>query len=309
MKFYRQLLAFCLLNAGATAFTVQGPSKRASVALRQADSGAYEITDFSGSDDASDMTVLTGADSTGDDSFEIFPTYEKLEHVEGGGTVRTYPMPAGVVRCQIRLETNGRPLKGEVNVWIGPLRKVHTLKFHTESGVDLPIEYTLTFKKVAPVLRISTSKDQTCPMKVGVHVPSADRSAELLGNTEKLWDNCTPEQKKLVQGGMTDGSKSAVRTWDIPSEAKSIQFLAWSRDSGKKSFKVDFELMRGPNNCMQKYFLQCGGGSQPYHAVFQTPGEGWTLRLENKKWMEDGLVNVAILPYETESYDAADIEW
>ncbi len=243
--------------------------------------------------------------------FEIFPTYDSMDYIEPGNTIRTYPMPTWATKCQMRFETNGRPLKGEANLWIGPIRKVHTLKFDTESGIEFPLEQTLTFRKVAPVLKISTADNQNYPMKVGVFVPPPDRIDELQAYTESVFASATPEQKQLIQGSNTDGKYGMRVNWTIPQHVESIQLLGWARDTGKKSFKVDIELLQGPNNIKQKIFLQCGGGTQPYHAVFQTPGPGWVVRIRNKKFVEDGLVQIAVLPYESSDPKAgkASMSW
>ena len=247
---------------------------------------------------APSTVILGSTPNKAKPDYEIFPTYESMDYVEAGETVRTYPMPPWAERVQMRFETNGRPLKGEANMWVGPLRKVHTLKFDNESGVEFPIETLLKFKKLAPVLRISTADNQNYPMKVGVFVPPPERAAELAKNTEKTFAEATADQKQIIQGSNTDGKYGMRCNWVIPQDVESIQLLGWSKDTGLKSFKVDIELLQGPNNIKQKYFLQCGGGSQPYHAVFQTPGPGWVVRIRNKKFVEDGKVQIAVVPYE-----------
>ncbi len=239
------------------------------------------------------------------ENFEVFPTFDNLEYIEPGNTIRTYQMPPWATRVQMRFETNGRPLRGEANVWIGPIRKTHTFIFDTESGTEFPIEALLKFKAGPPVLKISTGDNQHYPMKVGVFVPPPDRAAELEANTIDLFDNCPPEAKQRIQGSNTDGKYGARRNWIVPPEVDSVQMIVWSKDSSSKSFKLDIELLQGPNNIKQKYYLQCSSKNQPYHAVFQTPGiGGWTIRMRNKKFVEDGLIDVVVLPYKTTKIDS-----
>jgi|AntRauTorckE5430_2_1112549.scaffolds.fasta_scaffold00240_3 hypothetical protein len=147
-------------------------------------------------------------------------------------------------------------------------------------------------------------------MKFSAHVPSTKRALELAANTEKSFYEATKEEKMVIQGGHTDGKQGAWKYWNIPQEVDSIQLIGWSTDTGKKSFKVQCELLQGPNNVKQSMALQCGGGSQPYHMVLQTPGSGWVVRMQNKKFMADGLIEFAVLPYTTKAVETKDLaEW
>lgn len=284
MKLYSSLLALGVFNGNAFMTSAFAPISATSIST------------------STPTTLLRSTENKPD--FEIFPTFETLETIEPGGTVRTYQLPSWATRVQYRLESFGRPMRGEVNLWLGPQRLTHTLRVNNENGVIYPVQTTLKFKKGPPVLKISTSNDPVYPMRVGVHVPPPDRALELEANTERVWEACKEgTEKQLIQGGNVDGSRGAMRIWTIPHDVSSIQLLGWSRDSGKKSFKVEIELIQGPNNIKQSYFLQCGGGSQPYHVVFQTPGEGWTVRIKNKKFVEDGLVQIAVVPYTTNNDD------
>lgn len=280
--------------------------------LRQ-ESNAFILTDpkrclspmFSSSlDDGSTSPYgygLSKAEVKEEKMMELFP--EKwdtvLERIDGGTTIRSCKLPEWATRVLYRVESFGRPVRGEVKLWLGPLRETHTLKFDNENGVQFPIQSVLKFKKGPPVLRVATSSDPNCPMKVSATVPSPDRAKELEKNTEKLFHGAGPDEKKTIQGGMTNKKGGAWVYWKIPTDVESVQLIGWSINTGRKSFKAQIELLHGPNNLMQSYFLQCGGGSQPYHTVFQTPGEGWVVRVQNKKFMEDGLVQMCVLPYET----------
>jgi len=246
------------------------------------------------------------------ETFDIFPAeYDSvIERIDGGGTIRSCKLPSWATRVQYKIESFGRPCKGQVNLWLGPGRSTHTLKFDTESGVEFPIESVLKFKNGhdgAPVMKVSTTDDYCFPMKFSAHVPSPERAEELNANTEKQFYSATRDEKMVIQGSQTDGKQGAWRYWNIPQEVEAIQLLGWSVDTGKKSFKVQVELLQGPNNLKQSLFLQCGGGSQPYHTVIQTPGSGWTVRIQNKKFMEDGLTQMCVLPYEHREKEDSDL--
>ena len=235
--------------------------------------------------------------SEGED-FNMFPLQPRFETIQGGGTVKTYQMPPWATRCQYVLKTNGRPLKATVELWLGPLRRTHNLIIDNENGAEFPYQATLKFKKMAQVLKICTSETLELPVMASVSVPSPEEAKALEENTEAVFDAASPSQKKLIQGGAAGGGGGgAIRSWDIPPDVDAVQILAWARDTGKKSFRMDVEILKGPNNIKQKFMLQCGGGSQPYHSVVQTPGQDWVVRIRNKKFVEDGLYQFCVIPY------------
>lgn len=225
--------------------------------------------------------------------FPIMP----LRRIEGASTLLTYQMPPDAERCQMVFQSNGRPLKAKVALWVGPIRQTHGMEIDVEDGQATPFRATLKFKKGGPTLKVSTNAGLEFPMWAGVQVPTPARSEELGAITQRIWE--AAPSKTLVQGASVQGGHGAVRTFPIPANVDSIQVLIWSVDTGKKSIKCKMELLQGPNNAKQKYDLHLGGGSQPYHAVFDTPGEGWMLRIYNKKFIEDGLFQVAVEPYVT----------
>jgi len=254
------------------------------------------------------------------EDFEFLPIYPKIERVEGTGTVRTYQMPIWADRCQYMVRSAGdRPLKAEVNLWIGPLRQVHTCRVDTEKGAEAPVQGTIKFKKLAPVLKIFTHKeDLSYPIEVAVVVPSPERSKQLENHFMTTWKSATKgigmyAQKQLIQGGSTIGGKStgsggSVRSWVIPPEVEAVEVLGWSGDVGKKSFKMQFEVLHGVNNVKQKIFFQCGGSTQPYHGVLQVPYGGCVIRVKNTKFVEDGLCEFAIVPHKLREFTQDDLQ-
>ena len=43
--------------------------------------------------------------------------------------------------------------------------------------------------------------------------------------------------------------------------------------------------------------LRCGGSTQPWHGIIDTPGPGWVVRCNSKKFLEDGKCEMAVAPY------------
>jgi hypothetical protein len=268
MNISSKILALCFFQAnvwGTVAFSLKAP-KASSVALR---SSSIE---------------------------EMFPVDLTFETIQGGNTVRTYELPPWAERVQYVIKSNGRPLKAVVGLWFGPQRQTHTMDMDLQDGDKTPFQATLKFRLGPPVLKVTTGPSFAFPIEIAVSVPSAERSAELGANTEELWDM---SDKVAVQGGSVDdgGGGGAVRTFPVAADVESVQVLFWSKDTGKKSLRATIEVLQGPNNKKQIYNLQLGGGSQPFHAVFQTPGSATQLRIINKKYLEDGLFQVAVVPY------------
>jgi len=230
------------------------------------------------------------------DPRETFPADIPDMRVEGGKTLRTYKIPPGAERCQMIFRTNGRPMKARAQLWLGPLRQVHNMEIDLEDGLETPYHATIKFKPgVEPTLKVSTTSTQEFPLIAQVTVPTPERNKELKAITEGIWD--TAETKIRIQGGGIGGGGGAVRIFPIDDRVERVQLLFWSKEVGKKSLKAKIEMLQGPNNLKQSFDLQCGGGSQPYHAIIETPGPGWIIRIYNKKFVEDGLFEVAVVPF------------
>jgi hypothetical protein len=230
-----------------------------------------------------------------------------LTRIEGGGgSIRTYQIPAGIDRLQYVLKSEGRPLKARVELWLGPIRQIHYCEIDMMNGAETPYRATLKFKPGGVTLRIGTTKDSSgsFPLLAGVYVPKPDQSKAINKITE---DTFYGNERTKIQGGAIEGGTGAVRVFPYDSTIKSMQLLIWSKDVGKKSYKVMVEVLAGPNNKKQTIDLQCGGGTQPYHCVIQTPGQG-EIRIYNKKFIEDGLIEVCVTPYEMDFSNSGDGE-
>ena len=282
MKTFSSLVLFALLQGAANGFVVAPRSVSTAAAVAS----------------SSSTTTLTRPALPGDLTSEWVPLDMEMERIEGGKMVRTYKMPPGVERLQYVFKTDGRPLKARAELWLGPNRRTHYMVIDSMNGKLTPYRGTLKFKAVAQVLRIATTHGPEFPIWAGVYVPSSERSKEIKEYTEGIFEE-GPRMK--VQGGSVSGGGGQVRTWVFGDEVEAVQVVCWSINVGKKSFKAYMEVYQGPGEPRQTYDLQCGGGSQPYHAVFEIPEGGAMIRMKNKKFLEDGLFEAVVTPYKMRS--------
>jgi len=286
---------FQAISWSADAFNVQVSKATSPIVLKSSNSDSTSPAESGSATEAIPATSM----------YPINPTYET---VQGGGTVRTYQMPPWATNAQMAFKTNGRPLKATAQLWIGPIRTTHTMTINCMDGVQTPYMSTITFKKLAPVIRIFTSDSLELPVEASVWVPPPERSETIAATIEEIWEGATADEKKIIQGADVSGGHGAVRTWEIPANVKSVQLVAWSKDTSKKSLKAKIEVLQGPNNKRQDIDLQCGGSTQPFHAVLQTPGSGWVIRVYNKKFVEDGLFELVVKPLEFIGVESAKLK-
>ncbi|VEU39335.1 unnamed protein product [Pseudo-nitzschia multistriata] len=235
------------------------------------------------SDDPVDRTLMS-----------MFPTDIPMRKMQGGGTVRTWDIPPEAERLSYYIRTNGRPLKALVELWVGPIRRIHSVDIECEDGDQTPFRAMLKFKPGTKTLKISTTGSHEFPIEFGAEVPNAQRMEETWAATQKVFDT---SPKTTVQGGSTEGGGGSVRYFNIPDDVETTQMVLWSRDIGKRTVKAQIEVLQGPNSVRQLYTLHCGGSTQPYHCVIPTPGPGWTIRIIATNYMEFPF-SAVVTPYE-----------
>jgi hypothetical protein len=298
MKIVSQIVVLCALTTNVAAFTLGSKAKSlSSVVLRETPASASGPGGAGADVPTSSLSNPDFNKLPQSSSLEMYPGDIPLKRMEGEGTIHTYQMPSYANRCQYEFRTDGRPLKAKIEMWIGPIRKTHNLEIYMQDGKQTPYRGTLKFKndKGPQVLKVRTLGTQAFPIWAGVSVPSPERSEEIADLTNKVWD---ANPKELIQGGetMPKTPGGAVRTFPIATNVDQVQILFWSKNVGSRSCKCLVEVLQGPNNKKQVYDLHLSGGSQPYHAVYSTPGEGWTIRLMNKNFLEFPF-EVVVLPY------------
>jgi len=279
MKFCAFLVSAMMASASAFAPSSKAPT---TTALNQA-------IDYNPS-----LGGATSSDPVDQTLMSMFPTDIPMRKMQGGGTVRTWDIPPDAERLSYYIRTNGRPLKALVELWVGPIRRIHSVNIESEDGDATPYRAMLKFKPGTKTLKISTTGSHEFPLEFGAEVPNANRMKETWAATQKVFDT---SPKTTVQGGSTEGGGGSIRYFNIPDDVETTQIVLWSRDIGKRTVKAKIEVLSGPNSVRQLYELHCGGSTQPYHAVIPTPGPDSTIRIIATNYMEFPF-HAVVTPYE-----------
>lgn len=193
-----------------------------------------------------------------------------------GGSLRTWSFPEQMFdRVEVRLETEGRPLNADVELWQGPDNCPQKLKIYVEDGFYRPCSAIL-----------ATARSNAGSNTVGVRntstleYPMAAAVIPQVGSNG-LWDIYmgppdTAEMRTL-QGG-------SVETVPYPPGVESVQVMLLT-DGRPLNAKI--ELMQGPNQNKQEIEVYSEDGRErPFLAVIDTPGTGNVIRVVNTATME-----------------------
>ncbi|KAL7581589.1 hypothetical protein ACA910_022146 [Epithemia clementina (nom. ined.)] len=281
------LCVFCAQIWNGAAFSLYAPAKGLPTTALRSTWTQTEIGKAPGQ--------LSSPQGNGNDGMEMIPANLPMIRLEGGKTIRTWTMPHDSERVEYVIKSNGRPINARIEMWLGPQRRTHGMDVYCEDGTTTPFRALFRFKKGSNTFSVRNIGKAEYPISAGVRVATPEWNKALAANTQAIWDANTPVH---MQGD------KAMRTFPIPANVKSVQILFWSANTGKKSTKARIEVLQAPNNKKQAYDLHCGGSSQPYHCILETPGEGSTLRIWNKNNLEFPFECI-VAPYEKEDPTAS----
>lgn len=164
---------------------------------------------------------------------------------------------------------NNRPITSEVNLWLGPNYTPFQLKCHSENGKEFPIQTLVGTKKYAVNVEVKNTGPYTHPLNAACSYAIAP-----LAEVPKAiqFEQCT-----YIEGG-------AVRKVPFPAEVDQLQVLL--KTEGKQ-LKAKIELLNGPNNVKQEYEVYASNGAATsLFLVFETPGQGNSIRVKNLASLE-----------------------
>jgi hypothetical protein len=210
--------------------------------------------------------AILGGENTADSPWELPEDFSKVVRVEGG-TLRTWDFPdntRSAITCV--LETDGRPLTADIQLWIGPDWTPYSMKVYSEDGSLRPIRTLIGTRNRSNTVAIRNTHSMEFPMNaVCSYAPSvvADLPKEIPKQLGK---------PVRVQGG-------AVYTTPFPPEVEQVQVLM---NTDGRQLNARVELLNGPNNIKQTLEVFTNNGqANPLYIVMNAPGSRNVVRIVN----------------------------
>ncbi len=258
MKLAGTVLA--LLACSASAFT-QPTAFRQSTALFSAEEAAAAAKANVAGTPAASKKDTNGIELA---AFESFGPQE-LQRVQGTSrTTLAFNDPSQEV-AQIYMESEGRPIKADCEVWIGPDWTPLKLNIYSEDGKLRPVQTLVGTRFQCANIDINNTGNIAFPLMAGGKYANADQ-------VKTRMDILTAGQSKYVEGG-------AIYSKPLPGDVNKV-LVVLHTDTRQLNAKV--ELMSGPNNMKQEYEIFTNNGEKnSLYVIFNTPDFGTTVRIKN----------------------------
>lgn len=264
MKIYSAILALCAIAPGA-AFVVQPASKVSQTALKMSDPsrqtgvgapaaavGAGALERGAAGPRSSQNIDMLRAQKVWDSSVPI---------TVQGGSLRTWSFTdPSVERVQVLMDTEGRPLHANVDLWQGPDNTPQKMAVYVEDGSLRQFNCVIETPGGQNAVAIRNTAQLEFPL-----------AACVVSDDETRMNFDAAAQVK-VQGG-------AVRTYSFDPFVSSVRVML-TTDGRPLNARV--ELLQGPNNNKQVVELYTEDGMErPFFCVLETPGNGNVVRIIN----------------------------
>ena len=194
-----------------------------------------------------------------------------------GGSLRTWSYKSHAIQqVQIQLESEGRAVDSDIELWNGPDNTPIKMRVFIENGKERPFNAVIETPQGPNTVAIRNIGEIEFPIRASTFIEDIDLpSAECISSV------------KNIQGG-------ALRTYPFEPCVESIQLFL---ETDGRPLNARIELLQGPNNNKQIIELYSQDGSNlPFFCIIQTPGSGNVIRVVNTSPVEFPMV-ASVVPF------------
>jgi len=186
-----------------------------------------------------------------------------------GGSLKTWTFSSpSIERVQVSMETDGRPLDADVDLWQGPDNTPQKMRVYIEDGGQRPFCCYIETPRCPNTVSVRNIAQLEFPLNA--IVAAVDTS-------DKASSPFTGNSVNTIQGG-------ALRTYPFDNNVQSIKVVL-STDG--RPLNARLELLQGPNNNKQVVEVYAEDGmARPFNIIVASPGAGNVLRIVNTAPME-----------------------
>lgn len=167
---------------------------------------------------------------------------------------------------QVAMKTDGRPMKAEIQLWIGPDWTPFTVKTYCQDGKIRPVQAVIGTRNKAAQIEVRNTGAYEFPLNAACQYAEAP----LVDIRKTIPDMVEPI---YIEGG-------AIKSKPISPTVNQVAVLL---KTDSRQLNAVVELMNGPNNVKQDYEVFTNNGIlNSLYVVFDTPGTGGnTVRARN----------------------------
>lgn len=237
----------------------------------------------------------------------FFPAEGMRGTIVQGGNRQTFSQYGGYnepPQKEVVLQTNGRPLEANLEVWDGPNNIPESVRVWSQDGARYPFT-SMASNRPGSTTSVRNVGPQAFPLEAGVRagaLASTARNFEMgigandlydnygmgtgtmsdqarLGFTSSSYNNFGRAAASAFPAGRTVQGDGALETFTIEPNVGSVLITAHSEGT---PIKAIVELWQGPGTARQIAEVYSQDGlNRPFSAVLETPGDGCTIAIRN----------------------------